>query len=103
MNCKQTSLSVTKKKYLLYYKFDLYSNYLYFNDFNLISVFRFVHLTVAVILVSLQLYGRKYLLFETAKNVFSQPLSANKNSYQPLAAVQNFYSTANRKPFTLSP
>ena len=35
MNCKQTSLSVTKEKYLSYYRADLYSNDLYFNDFTL--------------------------------------------------------------------
>ena len=41
-------------------------NDFYSNDFTLISVFRFVHLTVAVILVSLQLHGRKCLSFKTA-------------------------------------
>ena len=68
MNCKQTSLSVTKEKYLFYYKGDLYSIDLCFNDFTLISVFGFAHLTVAVKLVSLQPYSRKYLSFETANS-----------------------------------
>ena len=61
MTCKQTSLSVTNEKYLFYYKVDLYSN-----DLVLLSVFRFAQLTVAVKLVSLQLYRRKYLSFKIA-------------------------------------
>ena len=48
-NCEQTSLSVRKEKYLFYYKMDLYSNDLYFNDFTLTPVFGFVDLTVAMI------------------------------------------------------
>ena len=64
MNCEQTSLSVTEEKYLFYYKVDLYSNDLYFNDFTLISVSGFVHLTVALKLVSLQPCSRKYLSFK---------------------------------------
>ena len=60
---KKTSLSLTKEKYLFYYKFDLYSNDFYFNDF---SVFGFIQLTVAVEWILLNLYDRKYLSLETA-------------------------------------
>ena len=66
MNCEQRSLSVTKEKYLFYYKVDLYSNYLLFNYFTLISIFEFAPLNVAIELVSLQPYGPKYLLLKTA-------------------------------------
>ena len=65
MNYKQTSLTVIRKEHLLYYKVDLYLNYLYFNYFTLISVFEFVHLTAAVKLILLQPYGCKYFLFKT--------------------------------------
>ena len=50
-------------------KVDFYSDDLYFNDFTLISVFWFVHFTVAVKLVSLQPYGHKYSSFKTANAI----------------------------------
>ena len=106
MNCEQRSLSVTEDKYLFYYKVNLYSNYLYFNDFSLISIFE--HLIVAVELMSQYPYGRKYLSLKTARCIFflwktlafSQPLNANKYSCQPLAARKNLDSVANCKPNT---
>ena len=88
-----TLLGYSKKT--LTYKVDFYSDDLYFNDFTLISVFWFVHFTVAVKLVSLQPYGHKYSSFKTA-NAFSQPLITNKNSSQPLAATQNLDPASNR-------
>ena len=75
MNYKQTSLTVIREEHLLYYKVDLYLNYLYFNYFTLISVFEFVQtlisvfefvqLTAAVKLMLLQPYDRKYFLRKT--------------------------------------
>ena len=57
-----------------------------------ISVFGFVQLPEAVKVVSLQL-----------TNAFSQLLTANKNRFQPLAALQNLDPAANRKPNTCPP
>ena len=65
-----------------------------------ISVFGFVQLTVAVKFVLLPPHVRKYLLLKIANNTFSQPLTANKNSFQPLAALQSLDPAANRKPYT---
>ena len=67
VNELQTSKFVSNKgEIIVLLQSWLCSNDFYSNDFTLISVFGFVHLTVAVILVSLQLYGRKYLSFKTA-------------------------------------
>ena len=65
-----------------------------------ISVFGFKQLTVAVKCshhsrMTVNIYCRK-----PQAHVFSQPLTANKNSCQPQAAIQNLDPAANRKPYT---
>ena len=64
-----------------------------------ISVIGFVHLTVAVILVSLQSHGSKYLSLKTANACFFLTLTLSENCCQLLADLQNLESGENRKSF----
>ena len=76
MNCKKNKLSLTKEKYLFYYKVvDLYSS-----DFTLYFSFWICTLSRSDILVPLHLYGRKYLLSKLQSNAFYQPFTAYKKS-----------------------
>ena len=69
-----------------------------------ISGFGFLQFTVAIKLVPLQPYDRKNFIRKShvfsKTYVFSQPLTANKNSCQPSAAPQNLDPIVNRKRYT---
>ena len=76
-NYLPTSKFATKKDKLKKKKIDLYSNDLWFDIFNFYFSFKFLHLTVAVKLVPVQPYDRKY--------------------FSVKAANASLFSTANRK------
>ena len=94
IKCKQTSLLLTKEKYLFYYKPYFYLNDLHFNDFILFS--SFLQLTKVVKLVPLQPHGRKYLSVKTAN-------TWTVNSNQKLLSVSGRTPKliSSRKPWTL--
>ena len=99
MNCEQRSLSVTKEKYLFCNKVDLYFDYLYFNDFILISVFEFIHLTVAVELTSLQPCGCKYSLLKSANACIFSTVNGKQIFLSIASPITKFGPS--RKPKTL--
>ena len=63
-----------------------------------ISTFGLIQLIIAV--VSLQPYGCKFLPLKPQTHSFSQPVTANKNSFQLLTALHILDPAANRKPYT---
>ena len=63
-----------------------------------ISVFGLLKLTEVSKLVPLQSHGGKY--FSVEMNTFSKPLTADKISFQLLAALQNLDPAVNHKPYT---
>ena len=81
-------------------KVDLYFSDLHFNDFTLYFSFRIYSLKVAVKLVSLQPYGRKYLLLKSQTYALFQSFTAYNYSCQALAALQNLDPAENCKTYT---
>ena len=94
IKCEEASLLLTKEKNLLPYKLDLYFNDTYINDFTLNLSFW----------ISTVNYNRKIgvttttwsqvFLYKNRKRT-PKPLTVNKNSSQPLVALQNLDATAN--------
>ena len=65
-----------------------------------ILVFIFLYLTVAVKLVSLQPYGPKYFSIKTGNTFIFPTVNHKKNSFQPLATLQDWEPAENRKRYT---
>ena len=61
-----------------------------------ISVFGFVQLMAAVKLLLLQPYNRKCFFLESTNAGIFQPLTANENSCQLVAAHQNLHSSVDK-------